>query len=79
MLWRSSAILFNVCIEIIKAEVPEFETRRKIYTGMILAFQGQEDWDYGRYCCGIDQAFDVALSEVNKWPLSEMTPLAEAD
>lgn len=52
----------NTIVEVVKANVPDDDTRYLIYETIFVAFE-QEDWDTQRECIGIDPVFDRLIPD----------------
>ena len=64
MSWKSGSSLADSIIDAIEAEVPDFETRKRIYKPIIEAFE-DHDCDTLDGCEDEDGAFNETLKELH--------------
>lgn len=62
--WASGTYIMQDLIEVIKNEIKDFETRKRIYIKMIESLESM-DWDTEDGCLGYDDAFDKALKTLH--------------
>lgn len=60
--WSSGSRVFGDAIKAIKPNVPDKDTRKKIYVKLIEAFE-EADWDTLDECLGEDEAYDEIYNE----------------
>ncbi len=58
--WAGGSAIMTEVILAVKANVPAFSLRERIYVPIIAAFDAQ-DWDTQTECLDLDPAFDDAL------------------
>ena len=59
--WGSGSDLMSEVIKTISKEIKDPLVRKKIYVGLIDAFENH-DWDTQDECLGVDPAFDDAMA-----------------
>lgn len=62
--WASGSEIMNAVIEAVKPQVADFETRKTIYSPIIVALECG-DWDTQDESMGNDDAFDCALKDLH--------------
>lgn len=62
--WSSATGIMDEIIKAVKKNVPDVNTRKKIYKPIVLALES-EDWDTQDECLDQDLAFDEVMRELH--------------